>query len=105
MSQPVPEVDRRPSIIAVPAHIASVIFGGGCRVAHSPINGAVDCAECYPHAQGHIYPPAPEPSEQPSQASASDAAASSPDAAAPTVEAPFPKSKKAITPDDAAPSA
>jgi hypothetical protein len=104
MSQPVPDPDKQPSVIAVPAYVTSVVFGGGCGVSHVPVNGAVDCAVCFPYAQGFIYPPDPDaaaPAQeqpvanadvQPSPPTAVDASA--PVAAAPAPDAPAPKSKK-----------
>ena len=63
------------SLFKVPEHIASVIFGGGCGVAHS---GESDCKECAPLAAVHNYLPAPaaEPATaDPAAAPAADVAA------------------------------
>jgi hypothetical protein len=88
-------------LFTVPAHVASVIFGGGCGAAHS---GEADCERCQPLAAAHIYPLAPEPEQADTSASTSPAAAAAPEAPAPVPDVPA-KSKKSAPSDDAAPSA
>lgn len=69
MSQPIPDAVKRPSVFPVPEHVASVIVGGGCSVAHVPQNGAVDCAACYPNGSSFIFSPAPVSAQEQSDAS------------------------------------
>lgn len=95
MSQPVPDAPRQPSVFPVPAHVDAVLIGGGCGSYHFPVNGAVDCAICFPQAQGFVFPAAP--AQEQAVAASAEPAPSPPAAAAPDPVAPAPA-------PDAAPS-
>lgn len=66
--------EAKASTFAVPTHVHSVIFGGGCGEAHVPnAKGEITCKVCAPIAAEHHYAPAPEgftPPEAPDEPTA-----------------------------------